>query len=143
MIEKSLMTYLLNNTALNTALGGKIYYRRAPTTAKMPWLVITNSGGMRLRRTMGGTNDTGWSKVKDTLTLYVDHTDQFKGKDITDMVVAAVENYRGDMGTEKDLFIRCESPRDLDGYQGTFRYHIPLHVDYWFKTTFATPEPVV
>jgi hypothetical protein len=128
------MSYLLSIPAVNTITGGKIYYRRAPTTAKMPWVIVTNSGGMRARSTLGGKNDLGKTLVTDTLTLYVDSVDQFKGKDITDRIIKALENYRGDMGAEKDLFIRSGTPRDLDGYNGTFRQLITLYIEYWMDS---------
>jgi hypothetical protein len=128
------MNYLLSIPAVNTITGGKIYYRRAPTTAKMPWVIITNSGGMRSRVTLGGGTEAGWTEVEDTLTLYVDSVDQFKCKDIAQRIMQAVENYRGAMGAEKDLLIRTGSVRDLDGYQGTFRQLLTLYVKYWVDT---------
>ncbi len=134
MLEQSIMSYLLSIPAINTITGGKIYYRRAPITAKMPWVIVTNSGGMRSRSTLGSKGDLGKTTVTDVLTLYVDSVDQFKGKDITDRIIKAVENYRGDMGTEKDLFIRAGTPRDLDGYNGTFRQLITLYVEYWMDS---------
>ena len=137
MIEKSVLTYLLSIPAVNTITSGKIYYRRAPKTAVLPWVTITNSGGMRNRMTTGGQVSNGRTRITDTLTIYVDSSNQFQGKDITDRILQALENYRGPMGDEDDVIIRAGSPRDLDGWNGSFRYLLTFYVDYLIDTTIA------
>ena len=134
MIEKSVLTYLLSIPAVNTITGGKIFYRRAPKTAVLPWVLITNSGGMRKRMTLA---TTGRMIAEDTLTIYVESADQFKGRDIAERILVALENYRGDMGDEQDLWVRMGSIRDLDGWNGTFRFLLTCYVEYTKPATIA------
>jgi hypothetical protein len=130
MIEKAVIEYLLSIPDLQTMLGGRIYYRLAPTTVKMPYLVVTNSGGMRRKE----TQPDFYSSAKDTLTLYVDHKDLFVAKDIAVRVVEALENYRGIFMGIPDTHIRAETTRDLVGFMGTFRQQISVHIQYRIPT---------
>jgi hypothetical protein len=131
MIEQAIVSYLNNNAAVTTALGGKkVYYRRVPPTIKMPWVAVTNSGGMRNRITKTITD------TLDTLTIYVEDSNQFRGREIAEAVMRALENYRGDMSPEKDLHIRCGSIRDLDGWQDAFKYIVTAYVLYKETTQF-------
>jgi hypothetical protein len=115
------------------ALGSaKVYYRRAAEETKMPFVVVVNSGGMRERITQIYTD------MQDTLTIYVEDSKQFRGRDIAEAVLRALENYRGDMSPESDLHIRCGSIRDLDGFQSTFRYIITAYVRYKETTKFPS-----
>jgi hypothetical protein len=138
MIEQGLLTYLLQVPAVSALVGNKIYYRRAPSTVKMPWVIITNSGGMRSKLSM---DVSGYSEAVDTLTLYVDTMSQFEGKAIADAVLAAVENYRGDMSPALDTHFRAGSVRDLDGYNGAFRFLLTFYVRYKYDTVTPTPLP--
>lgn len=133
MIEQAIVTYLNRTPAVTSVLGGeKVYYGRAPSTVKMPYVTVRNSGGMRERITHHYTD------TEDTLTIYVDAAadKQFIGRDIAEAVKNALENYRGDMYPEEDLNIRCGSIRDLDGYQSSFRYIVTAYVRYKEVTAF-------
>ena len=132
MIEKSVMQYLLSLPDLRAMVNGRIYYRQAPTTpdVKMPYIVVSNAGGMRNKRTQVGPQ----SSADDTLGIYVETTDQFQAKTIADRIVGALENYRGRIGDEYNAHFRCGTPRDLAGFQGNFRNLVQVYVEYWFVT---------
>lgn len=130
MIEQSLMNYLLSITALNNMVKGAIYYSKAPGDAKLPYILITNSGGMPLKMTQGGATDPGKTLTKDVLSLYVIAKDQFSAKDIADRIVKALHNYRGDLGSEFDTWIRCGTNRDLQGWNGQAKQLVTVYADY-------------
>lgn len=129
MIEKSVIEYLLSIPDVKTLFKGQIYYRSAATSAKLPWGIVSNAGGGRKRITQAGR-----SEAFDTLLLYVDTADQFAGRSMAERLLQALENYRGNMGTEKDLVVTCESIRDLNGWQGNYRFILPVHIRYIFDT---------
>jgi len=131
MIEQALTVYLNTLPAVTTALGGqKVFYTRAPTTqtgdvsVKMPYVVIKNNGGSRKRETLLKM------EARDSLTIYVEHSKQHEGLMIANTIREALENYRGNMAPEADLHITCGSIRDLDGYQGSFRFIVAIYVRY-------------
>jgi hypothetical protein len=126
MIEKSIMDYLLANVPIKTKLASKIYYSGVPVGAKLPYVMIRNAGGMRKLMTQAGSDTI----VDDTISIYVDSTSQFEAKDIADMIVALLDNYRGNIGLETDAFLRCGSPRDLNGFQGTYRNMVTVYCNY-------------
>jgi hypothetical protein len=123
MIEKAIVNYLNNHPTL-TAYKGKIYYHRVPTDVKMPFVICTNAGGGRTRIS------AGLKEPFDTLIIYVESQKQFEGYDLANLVNAALDNYRGNMGDAKDLVIKCDTPRDLDGFFATYRYMLSVHVKY-------------
>jgi len=131
MIEQAVTVYLNTVPAVVTAFGGqKVFYTRAPAGAQLPWCTVTNSGGSRKRES------TFVTEPRDTLTLYVEHYDQFLGLAAADAVRAALENYRGDMYPERDTHFTCGSIRDLDGFQGSHRFVIQVYVRYRQTTVF-------
>lgn len=133
MIEQAIVSYLNSDTALTTLLGGtKVYYGRADEKVKMPFVTVRNSGGMRERITQTYTD------TQDTLTIYIDDAKQFRGRDIAEAVLRALENYRGNMNPELDLHIRCGSIRDLDGFQSTYRFIVTAYVRYKETTRFPS-----
>ena len=143
MIERAVVAYPLSALAANpdvaADIGRKVYYRRVPQGVKMPWIRVTNSGGMRRKLTPAAGGST---EAQDILTIYVDDDQQFRGREIADAVVAALENYRGDMPPSPatayafDTHVRCGSTRDLDGFQDTFTYLVTVYVRYKFPTAF-------
>lgn len=133
MIEEAVVRYLNANTSVTTPLGGtKIYYGRSPSTVKMPYVTVRNSGGNRDRITQYYTD------ADDILTIYVEAISQFNGRAIAEAIMRALENYRGDMDPEKDLYVRCGSIRDLDGFQSTYRFIIPVYIRYKEITQFPS-----
>ena len=137
MIEQALAVYLNSVPAIVTALGGqKVFYSRAPQTmtgevaVKMPYATIKNNGGSRKRST------TFKTEPRDSLSIYIDHSKQHEGLLIADTIRAALENYRGDMPPELDTHVTCGTIRDLDGYQGSFRFIIPVYIRYRQTTVF-------
>jgi hypothetical protein len=148
IIEQSVITYLRSDTQLASMVGDHIYYHRVPTDnvdsagtkVKMPWVVVTNSGGMPERLTRGSLTYTGLTEAYDTLTIYVDDMQQLRGAQITQRVEDLLRNYRGNMLPARDTHFRAGTTRDLDGYQGNFRYLISVYVRYLFDTDFPNRE---
>jgi hypothetical protein len=131
MIEQAVVVYLNTVTAVTTSLGGmKIYPHRAPANVKMPWCVVTNSGGSRDRESVFVT------EPRDTLTLYVETSDFVSGRNAAETIMLALENYRGDMAPERDIHITCGTVRDLDGFQGSYKFVVPVYVRYRQTTVF-------
>jgi hypothetical protein len=137
VIEQAVLLYLNSHSGVLASLGGqaKVYYARAPkdingVAVTMPWVVVRNSGGMRNRVTQTITD------TEDTSTIYVEDSNQFRGRAIAEAVLTALENYRGDMAPELDVHIRCGSIRDLDGWQNSFRYIVTAYVLYKKTTVF-------
>lgn len=128
MIERDLVNYLLSIPAINTAVKGNIFYSRAKSDVSMPWIVIQNTGGSRRSLTVQKT------EPRDTISIYVEGKEQFKTRDIANLVEKALDRYRGDMGDSKDLFITTATIRDLDGWQGSFRYFMTAYVQYIIPT---------
>jgi len=137
MIEQALVNYLNNYAPLTALIGKNVFYHRAPEKKQMPWVIITNSGGMRRRMTQGDRKGySGRTEANDVLTLYVNAVSQFSCKEIADKVMDAIENYRGDMPPAEDTFFRCGTVRDLDGFNNTSVMLITVYVLYVFNTKF-------
>lgn len=131
MIEQAVVVYLNTVPAVIAALGGqKFYYNRAPQNVKMPFGVLSNAGGNRNRDTPFTT------EARDTLDIEVESADAVAGKQACDAIMAALENYRGDMPPERDIHITCGTVRDLDGFQGSFRFIFAAYVRYRQTTVF-------
>lgn len=148
MIENGIISWLVADTALIAELGGEsIYLHSAPTTTgadgaiipdatKMPWVIITNSGGKRKKDSSITTEE------RDTLTLYVDAAQRQFALLLANMVVARLDNYRGNLYNlygeveERDTFIECDPPRDIDGFQGSVRYVIAVYVRFRRTTNY-------
>jgi hypothetical protein len=126
MIEQAVVVYLNSDAAVLSAFGGtgKVYPHRAPASIKMPWCVVTNSGGSRKRESLYVM------EPRDTLTLYVESMDYVGGLNLANTILHALENYRGDMPPERDIHITCGTIRDLDGFQGSYRFVVPVYVRY-------------
>ena len=133
MIEQAIVTYLISE--MGSLVNNQVYYHRVPPNAKMPWIRVTNSGGMRRKMTLNHT-----SEAVDILTIYVDDNQQFRGRTIADAVMAALENYRGDMPPAPaaalacDTHVRLGTTRDLDTFQDAFTYLLSVYVRYTFPT---------
>jgi hypothetical protein len=95
----------------------------------MPWLLISNEGGMPKRITVDK-----WTEETETLSIYVDSEDQFFAREVGQDVIDAVNNYRGDMDPVKDSYWRTGTARDLDNYQGSFRCFVPVYVRHKYET---------
>lgn len=144
LIEQAVVTYLRSDSQLASLVGNRIYYHHVPTEAidgsgakvLMPWVIVTNSGGMPERLTRGGDVNPGLTESYDTLTLYVDDMQQLRGAQIAQRIEDLLRNYRGDMLPALDTHFRVGTTRDLDGYQGNFRYLVTVYVRYIFATNF-------
>jgi hypothetical protein len=122
-IEQAVVDYL-NEQTIYPELFDKVYYHRVPTGIEMPWVIVTNSGGMRSKMTVAYTG------IEDTLTIYVDSNQQFQGRTLAEKVLKLLENYRGRMGDVYDLYIRAGTIRDLDTFTNAYRYLLTFYVQY-------------
>ena len=133
MIEQALVDYLNSQVSITSLIGGsKVYYSRAPSKAVMPFITIKNAGGPRKKVTQYYTD------ADDTVTVYVDASNQFNGRAIAEAIMRALENYRGDMYPAQDVHITLGSIRDLDGFQGTYRFILPVSILYKEITQFPS-----
>ena len=140
-IERAVVVYLLSYFAshptLSSVMTGKVFYRRVPPNVKLPYMIVTNSGGGRKKLAQCGT---GSSEARDILTLYINDDQQFRGEQIAEAVMRALENYRGNMPSTNpiayDTHFYCGTTRDLDGFQDAFTYLITVYVRYKFPTAF-------
>lgn len=144
MIENGIISWLDSYDELVEELGGHghVYLHSAPMTkavsgaapaidvAKMPWIIVRNSGGKRLR-------DSGVSiEERDTLTLYIDDPARWHALTLALLVRKRLENFRGNIYNaagrveERDVFIECDPARDDDGFQGAVRYNMAIYVRY-------------
>lgn len=137
MIEQAIVVYLNTVSSITSLLGGrKVYYNRAPQKGtdgkdvKMPYAIVSNAGGSRKRDTPLTT------EARDTLDIEVESADCVAGKILCDTILAALENYRGDMSPERDMHITCGSIRDLDGFQGSYRFIFAAYIRYRQTTVF-------
>jgi hypothetical protein len=131
MIEQAVVVYLNTVPAVTAALGGmRVWPHRAPADVKMPWCVVTNSGGSRVRES------TFVTEPRDTLTLYVESANYVSGLNAANTILLALENYRGDLPPERDIHITCGTIRDLDGSQGSYKFVVPVYVRYRQTTVF-------
>lgn len=136
-IEYAITQRLLADANVSAATGGKIFFRQAPESATLPWVTVTNSGGMPVKISMGGL-DYG-SEKNDTLTLYISATTQIEARNIAQLIYESLHNYRGDL-TEGcvDTFLRVGSPRDLDGWNGALKELVSVYCKYRIQTNVPT-----
>lgn len=133
MIETSLLNYMMASSTLTTALGGVKIYARVPPNTKMPWVVVrVLSGGTRNRITQKYTG------ITDTVGIYIDDNLPKRGKDIAVLCLQLLENYRGDMATISDVFVRCSSIGSSDGVDGSYNYSFMAFITYKEETNFPT-----
>jgi len=126
VILKDLTDYLRSKTSLTPLVGNKIYPTQAPTNAVMPWLIVEITAGVREQLTVGSMAGTAFAR----LTVDVGPGDAVKGSTLIHAVLALLENYRGDMGDTKDVYITCTEPRNWPGMGGVFRYQFDATIDY-------------
>jgi len=136
-IEQAVVFYLENHPTFSPLVQG-VYFNQAPIEAIQPYVVVTNSGGMTKKITLDKYSDT-----KDTLSIYIDDPDSVHGNELAKALVLTLRNYRGNFPppsyncpvTLLDSQIRVGTPRDLIGFQGTFRSLITAYVWYLEITT--------
>lgn len=137
MIEKDIIQYLQTKTDLTTKLGGvnKINLIQAPTTLKMPWLLVEASGGPRDR--ISATK----GQAQDSVRIAVDAgpSDFLKGREAIELARGYLENLRGTLGDATDLVITVQSITGYPGLNGAYRYSFPCVCKYIYP--WATQRP--
>lgn len=126
MILKDVLIYLRNNTALATVMDNRIYSIQAPSSVKMPYLIIEPTSGMRESIVFNVTGGKAWFRI----TVDVGPTDEVNGYTMIWTALRALENYRGDMGDTKDVVVTCGEPRGWAGIGGAYRYQFEAYFEY-------------
>ena len=123
MIEQDVRTYLCTVSGIiaqfspiSTISG--IYLVQAPTGSKMPYMVVENSEGPRNIIASDTTEETAYVRI----TVDSGPSQMYKGRNIAEEALKALENYRGDMGNAQDVTCECSSVRGWAGTGGTYRY---------------------
>jgi hypothetical protein len=103
-----------------------IFVIQAPTGALMPYMVVENSEGPREIIALNTTEETANLRV----TVDCGPTQMYKGSNLAEAALRALENYRGNMGTAKDVWCTCSSIRGWAGSGGTTRYQFNVKVEH-------------
>jgi hypothetical protein len=103
-----------------------IFVIQAPTGALMPYMVVENSEGPREIIAANTTEETANLRI----TVDVGPTQMFKGSNLAEAALRALENYRGNMGNAKDIWCSCSSIRGWAGSGGATRYQFNAKVEH-------------
>lgn len=126
MIQRDILIYLRTHPTVSAIMSNRIYSVQAPSSVQMPYMIIEPTSGMRESITFKTTGGRVWFRV----TVDVGPTDEVKGHDMIWAALRALENYRGDMGSTKDVIATCGEPRGWAGIGGAFRYQFEVRLDY-------------
>lgn len=131
MIEQDVRTYLCTVSGLVSLFNpvatiSGIFIVQAPTGALMPYLVVENSEGPRDIIAVAKTEETANLRV----TVDCGPTQMYKGRNIAEAALKALENYRGIMGTATDVVCACSSIRGWAGSGGCFRYQLNVKIQH-------------
>lgn len=138
MLLQSIVTYLLTVDAVTSLLNTpeSIYMVRLPTEATMPWIVVDQpTPGQRDRLT------SFHIQPNEVIHVICDADDQFTALEIAQAVLTALDNYRGDMSTSQDVYLRCGGIHFTDGYGGTVG--AVIRVRALSLESLTRPEPMV
>lgn len=139
MIEKDIMQYLQTLTTLTAKLGGlqHIYCIQAPVKDLMPWLIVEPAGGPRTR--IGGA--TGEEKPSVRIGLDCGPADWIKGREAMEIILNALDGFRGDMGDSKDIEITCNAVTGYPGLNGAYRYNLTCKCRFTYD--WSTKHPAL
>lgn len=126
MVLKDMMIYLKNNSSIATAMNNKIYSSQAPFNVEMPFMIVEITAGTREDITFNKTESLTWFRI----TVDVGPTQETDGYDMIWTAHRALENYRGDLGDTKDVYITCSEPRGWAGIGGAYRYQFDAKVKF-------------
>jgi len=135
MLEYALTNYFASDTVLMSYLYStfSIYISQAPTTAKMPWMIVSAGGGSRNRITKNRIEDI--NTVRIVVDFPATQADSIRGRNAIERAKYLVENYRGDMGNNAntshnayDVYITCTAIEDIPGSSGTYRYQFSAKI---------------
>jgi len=134
MIEKDLKLYYEGQSTLTSLIGNKIYVIQAPqASVTMPWLVIENTSGSRIKIAQDLMEETAYLRV----TVDTGPNQFVSGRNIIETAKNLIENYRGNMGSTNDLHITCGSIRGWAGIGGAYRFQFDIVAR--FTETYAQP----
>jgi len=118
LIEKSLLEYWLADSVLTGLLGGnKVYFQRAPSGVKMPWMTFNVPP-----RGVRGNMTQGFIEEQVVVSVEVEHQNFVEGREIAEQARSRVEGFRGDLSDSDDVYITCSPIGCLDGFTGSYRY---------------------
>ena len=139
MIEKDIMQYLQNITELTTKLGGiqRIYCIQAPVNTSLPWLIVEPSGGPRTR--ISASKGEELHSVR--IGFDAGPADWILGREVMEIVINHLDNFRGDMGDAKDLQITCNAVSGYPGLNGAYRYNLTCKCRFTYDWASVHPEP--
>jgi len=130
MIERDVLQYLITVPALVSKLGNlnKIYVIQAESTTKMPWLIIEPAGnGSRKKITATTMEETSTVRI----TVDISPAQMYSGREIIELALRAMENYRGDMMGAKDAVVTCSPIRGWASYTGSiYRWQFEARVKF-------------
>ena len=122
MIEQAITNYI-SASPVGTNVNGKVYFFRAPKDVTMPWIVIGSAKGEEF-------NAAEKHEADVELYVYVDDLMLVQGRTTAQAVHDLLQDFRGDMDPEKDLWITCGQVQTLDGPVGGFRFIVPVRITY-------------
>ena len=111
-----------------------IYEIQAPTGALMPYMIVENSEGPREIIAANTTEEIANLRI----TVDCGPTQKYKGANIAEAALNALENYRGTIGNAKDVWCECSSIRGWAGSGGATRFQFNAKIEH----TMARNKPV-
>jgi hypothetical protein len=129
MIAQDVRTYLCTVSGIVSLFSpvatiSGIFVIQAPTGALMPYMVVENSEGPREIIALNTTEETANLRI----TVDCGPTQMYKGSNLIEAALRAMENYRGNMGNAKDVWCECSSIRGWAGTAGCYRYQFTARV---------------
>jgi hypothetical protein len=103
-----------------------IFVIQAPTGALMPYMVVENSEGPREIIAANTTEETANLRV----TVDCGPTQMYKGSNLAEAALKALENYRGTIGTATDVWCSCSSIRGWAGSGGANRFQFNAKIEH-------------
>jgi hypothetical protein len=92
----------------------------------MPYMVVENSEGPREIIAANTTEETANLRI----TVDCGPTQMYKGSNLIEAALRAMENYRGNMGNAKDVWCECSSIRGWSGTSGAFRFQFTAKIEH-------------
>ena len=132
MIEQDVKNYLCTVSGFASAFGktqsyvsvSGIFIIQAKTGTLMPYVIVENSEGTRVKAGAVKTDETDFVRI----TVDAGPAQLYKGRNIVQVAFDALENYRGIMGGAKDVICACSPIRGWAGTGGAYRYQFTANI---------------
>lgn len=144
MIERDVLFYLQNSTALTDKIGGisKIYAIQVPQESDsepilMPWMIVEPAGGPNRKKINATT-----MQERSTLRVSVDSDSAnfLTAREAIEIAHDLLENYRGTLATARDATVVCSPIRGWAGYKAnTYRWQFDAVIEFLEDYTEPTP----